>query len=445
MYAPLWRCPICRFGPGGRGGIGSLVRLDSKKDYYEVLGVPRDADAKTIKRAFLKKARVLHPDVSDDPNAEEKFKEVNQAYSVLSDERKRANYDRYGDENGPAGFGSDYVDMSDIFNGSGFGINDIFDSFFGGGASGGSARAARTRGRDMGIRLTVTLAEAASGVTKTLAYDRLAPCDDCGGTGVAEGGHERTCDRCHGTGRVIEVQRTIFGQMQTQTTCPVCHGSGKVVDKPCETCEGQGRTPSRETVEVKVPAGVHSGQTIRIAGKGEAGVRGDASGDLVVSIEVAQDERFERQGDDLYTTVRVDALEAIVGTTVTVDGIMKDERVKVEIPAGCQYGQQIRVERRGMPRQGMISRGSLIAVVQVVVPTDLDKRQLLDIAGIVAERTLGDEGNGPDGEARAEEEGDSPARDEEAEHFASERWAAPKNPFKDAKRKSRARGRGGRR
>ncbi len=445
MYAPLWRCPICRFGPGGRGGIGSLVRLDSKKDYYEVLGVPRDADAKTIKRAFLKKARVLHPDVSDDPNAEEKFKEVNQAYSVLSDERKRANYDRYGDENGPAGFGSDYVDMSDIFNGSGFGINDIFDSFFGGGASGGSARAARTRGRDMGIRLTVTLAEAASGVTKTLAYDRLAPCDDCGGTGVAEGGHERTCDRCHGTGRVIEVQRTIFGQMQTQTTCPVCHGSGKVVDKPCETCEGQGRTPSRETVEVKVPAGVHSGQTIRIAGKGEAGVRGDASGDLVVSIEVAQDERFERQGDDLYTTVRVDALEAIVGTTVTVDGIMKDERVKVEIPAGCQYGQQIRVERRGMPRQGMISRGSLIAVVQVVVPTDLDKRQLLDIAGIVAERTLGDEGNGPDDEARAEEEGDSPARDEEAEHFASERWAAPKNPFKDAKRKSRARGRGGRR
>ena len=353
--------PCLQVGPGGRGGFGSLVRVESKRDYYEVLGVPRDADAKTIKRAFLKKARVLHPDVSDDPNAEEKFKEVNQAYSVLSDERKRANYDRYGDENGPAGFGSDYVDMSDIFNGSGFGINDIFDSFFGGGASGGAgARAARTRGRDMGIRLTVTLAEAAAGVTKTLAYDRLAPCDDCGGTGVAEGGHERTCDRCHGTGRVIEVQRTIFGQMQTQTTCPVCHGSGKVVDKPCETCEGQGRTPSRETVEVKVPAGVHSGQTIRIAGKGEAGVRGDTSGDLVVSIEVAQDERFERQGDDLYTTVRVAALQAIVGTTVTVDGIMKGERVKVEIPAGCQYGQQIKVERRGMPRQGMISRGSLI-------------------------------------------------------------------------------------
>ena len=296
------------------------------------------------------------------------------------------------------------------------------------------------------VRAAVTWAfEAAAGVTKTLAYDRLAPCDDCGGTGVAEGGHERTCDRCHGTGRVIEVQRTIFGQMQTQTTCPVCHGSGKVVDKPCETCGGQGRTPSRETVEVKVPAGVHSGQTIRIAGKGEAGVRGDTSGDLVVSIEVAQDERFERQGDDLYTTVRVDALQAIVGTTVTVDGIMRGERVKVEIPAGCQYGQQIKVERRGMPRQGMISRGSLIAVVQVVVPTDLDKRQLLDIAGIVAERTLGEEGNASEGETLAEEEGDSPARDEEAEHLAGERWTAPKNPFKDARRKPRSRGKGGRR
>ncbi|MEE1208884.1 MAG: DnaJ domain-containing protein, partial [Parafannyhessea umbonata] len=153
----------------------------ASKDYYEILGVERDADAKTIKRAFLKKARVLHPDVNKEPDAEEKFKEVNEAYSVLSDERKRANYDRYGTAEGPGGFGSDYVDMSDIFGG-GFGINDIFDSFFGGGQGGGSSRAARTRGRDMGITLRVTLEEAAAGCTKTIAYDRLAPCDDCGGT-----------------------------------------------------------------------------------------------------------------------------------------------------------------------------------------------------------------------------------------------------------------------
>ena len=249
-----------------------MVRLAASPDYYEILGVEHDADAKTIKRAFLKKARTLHPDVNQAPDAERKFKEVNEAYSVLSDERKRSNYDRFGTPDGPGGFGSDYVDMSDIFGG-GFGVSDIFESFFGGGATGAAGRAARTRGRDMGITLRVTLEEAAAGCTKTIAYDRLAPCDDCGGSGAADGGHATSCTRCGGTGRVIEVQRTIFGQMQSQSVCPSCGGSGQVIDKPCETCAGQGRAPSRETVEVKVPAGVHSGQSISLRGKGEAGDR----------------------------------------------------------------------------------------------------------------------------------------------------------------------------
>ena len=165
-----------------------MVRLAASPDYYEILGVGHDADAKTIKRAFLKKARTLHPDVNQAPDAERKFKEVNEAYSVLSDERKRSNYDRFGTPDGPGGFGSDYVDMSDIFGG-GFGVSDIFESFFGGGATGAAGRAARTRGRDMGITLRVTLEEAAAGCTKTIAYDRLAPCDDCGGSGAADGGH----------------------------------------------------------------------------------------------------------------------------------------------------------------------------------------------------------------------------------------------------------------
>ena len=243
------------------------------KDYYEVLGVDRGADAKTIKRAFLKRARKLHPDVSNDPDAEERFKEVNEAYSVLSDERKRANYDRFGTAEGPGGFGSDYVDMSDIFGG-GFGINDIFDSFFGGPAGRSSARQASTRGRDMGLTLHITLEEAAAGCKKSIAYERLAPCDDCGGTGVAEGGHEKECGRCHGMGVVREVQRTIFGQMQSQSVCPDCGGSGKVIDKPCETCDGQGRAPSRETVDIEIPAGIHSGQSLSVSGRGEAGVRG---------------------------------------------------------------------------------------------------------------------------------------------------------------------------
>ena len=421
------------------------MHVEPKKDYYEVLEVPRDADAKTIKRAFLKKARTLHPDVNKAPDAEERFKEVNEAYAVLSDDQKRANYDRYGDPNGPMGFGSDYVDVSDIFGGSGFGFGDIFDSFFGGGSRGAGGAAARTRGRDMGIRLTITLEEAAAGCKKTVAYTRLAPCEDCGGTGAAEGGHMHTCERCHGTGRVVEVQRTIFGQMQTQTTCPACHGQGQVIDHPCETCEGQGRAPSREKVEVQVPAGVHSGQTITVDGKGEAGVRGDASGNLVVSVEVAESERFERRGDDLYCTVQVDSLQAILGTSVTIDGIMEGERVTVDVPAGCQFGQQVVVERKGMPRMGMIARGNLVAVVQVVTPRDLTKKQLLDVAAIVAERSLDDTGAADEKGARAdknadrradraaESEGFSAAAENAAEHFAKERWHAPKNPFRSRK------------
>ncbi len=372
------------------------MRLKPEKDYYEVLEVPRDADAKTIKRAFLKKAKKLHPDVATAPDAEEKFKEVNEAYSVLSDDQKRANYDRYGDPDGPAGFGgggSDYVDISDIFGGGGF--SDIFDSFFGGGR-GQAGSQARTRGRDMGIRLQISLAEAASGCTKTLSYERLAPCDDCGGTGVSAGGKVCTCERCHGTGRVIEAQRTIFGTMQTQSTCPACHGAGKTVDKPCETCDGQGRTPSREKVEVQIPAGIHSGQTVTVEARGEAGVRGDASGDLVVSVEIRDDERFERQGDDLYCSVKVDSLEAIVGTTVTIDGILDDEKVTIDVPAGCQFGQHVVVERRGMPRMGMIARGNLVAVVQVETPQDLNPKQLLEIAAMVSSRSLaGDDVTNP--------------------------------------------------
>ena len=363
--------------------------MQPTRDYYEVLGVSKDADARTIKRAFLKLARELHPDVNQSPDAEARFKEVNEAYSVLSDERKRANYDRFGDAEGPTGFGSDYVDMSDIFGG-GFGFGDIFDSFFGGGGRGGGQQRERTRGRDMAIRLSVSLEDAARGCTKTIAYDRLAPCDDCDGKGSADGGSAKACPRCNGSGRIVETQRTIFGQMQTQTTCPDCAGTGAVVDHPCETCQGQGRTPSRETVEVQIPAGVRTGQTITVSGRGEAGLRGDASGDLVVSVEVAPHERFERHGDDLYTPVEVDALSAIVGCTIEVEGILEDEIVQVEIPAGCAYGQQVVVQGSGMPRQGRALRGNLIAVVAVSTPTDLSEEELAQIQAIVDARAKKD-------------------------------------------------------
>lgn len=352
--------------------------MSDKRDYYEVLGVERDADARTIKRAFLKKAREVHPDVSDDPDAEMKFKEVNEAYSVLSDEQKRANYDRFGTADGMGGSG--YVDFSDIFGG--MGMDDIFSSFFGGGAAGGHAgRQQRRQGRDMAISLSVTLEEAAQGCTKTISYDRLAPCEDCHGTGLAEGAKEEPCKRCHGTGYVTQVQRSIFGQVQSSTPCPDCHGEGTVIDHPCDMCDGQGRTPTHEKLDIKVPAGISSGRQLRVSGYGEAGYRGAPAGDLIVSVEVERHDRFERHGDDLYLDLSVSMVQAALGCTVEVDGIMPDERVSMHVPAGSQPGSLVTVEGRGMPRiGGGGARGRLVARVKVVVPTELsaEARQALE-------------------------------------------------------------------
>jgi molecular chaperone DnaJ len=357
----------------------------AEKDLYEVLGVSKNATDDEIKKAFRNKARHLHPDVNKEPDAEEKFKELNEAYDVLSDPQKRSAYDRFGTIPGAASGGPQYVDFDDLFGG-GFGMGDLFSTFFGGGGGSRGGKPVSREGRDMGRSMRITLEEAAAGCTKTISYDRLAPCDDCNGTGVAEGGHETTCSRCNGSGRVVEVQRTIFGQMQSQSTCPQCGGTGRVVDKPCETCGGQGRAPERETVELEIPAGVHSGQTIRIEHKGEAGIRGDVAGDLVARIDVAPHASFERQGDDLFCRVDIDSFEAMLGTTVEVAGIMANEKVPIEIPTGCQYGEQIRVEGYGMPRMGSNARGSVIAVVDIHTIDDLSEAERLRLAEMLKMR-----------------------------------------------------------
>ncbi|MCI7731020.1 molecular chaperone DnaJ [Enorma burkinafasonensis] len=352
--------------------------MPGSKDYYEVLGVDRDADQRTIKRAFLKKARKVHPDVSDDPDAEQKFKELNEAYSVLSDEQKRSNYDRFGTAEGPGGQG--YVDFSDIFGG--MGMDDIFSSFFGGGMGGRSAsnRSARRRGRDMAVTVTITLEEAALGCTKTVTYDRLAPCDDCHGTGAAEGAHEKTCERCHGTGFVTTVQRSIFGQMQSSSPCPDCNGEGTVIDRPCEMCGGQGRTPNHEKIEIKIPAGIASGRQMRVSGYGEAGYRGESSGDLLVTVMVEEHERFQRSGDDLLCEVAVSIAQAALGCSVKVAGIMPDEEIAFEIPAGTQFGDAVECPGMGMPSVRDGARGRAIARVRVEVPRKLngEARSLLE-------------------------------------------------------------------
>ena len=344
------------------------------KDYYAILGVDRDADDATIRKALHKKARTMHPDVNKAPDAEVRFKEVNEAYAVLSDSDKRAFYDRYGTLDG---YGQGGPDMSDIFGG-GFDMSDLFSSFFGGSAA--SGRGVRLDGRDMGASILITLQEAATGCTKEISYNRLSPCKSCNGSGCAEGGKETTCATCHGTGPVVTQQRTFFGNMQSRSVCPDCNGSGKTIDKPCSECDGQGRSPDRERVSVKVPAGIADGQQLRVPGFGEAGVRGAHSGDLIVSVRVADDEAFQRSGDDLHVRVEVGIAQAALGTTVVVDGVMPDEEVEIVVPAGCQFDDTVRVSGKGMPRMRRDGRGDLIAHIDVIVPTSLtdEQRELLE-------------------------------------------------------------------
>ncbi len=343
------------------------------KDLYEVLGVSRDASEADIKKAFRRKARELHPDVNKAADAEDQFKELNEAYDVLSDANKRAQYDRFGTIPGASGGGyGGAVDFEDLFGG-GFGMGDIFSSFFGGQASGG--RQQRSEGRDMGVGLRLTLEEVATGAKKEIVYDRLAPCPDCDGSGLGEGGSEVTCPQCNGKGRVVTVQHTFLGDMQTASTCSKCAGSGKTIDKPCPECEGQGRVPDRQRVTVEVPAGIRDAQQLRLSGFGEAGLRGAASGDLIVTCRIQPHEFFERDGDDLHCRANISIVQATLGAEIEVDGIFEDEKVAVRIPEGLQNDQTVRVKGFGMPRLRSDARGDMYVHVTVVVPKKVTKKQ----------------------------------------------------------------------
>lgn len=348
------------------------------KDLYEILGVSKDASDSEIKKAFRRRARELHPDVNKAADAEDQFKELNEAYDVLSDPNKRAQYDRFGTIPGAAGGGygggSGYVDFDDLFGGGFGGMGDIFSSFFGGqGGQGG--RPARKEGRDMGVGLRITLEEVARGVEKEIVYDRLAPCPDCKGTGLGENGKVVTCPECGGKGRVVSVQRTFLGDMQTATTCKKCNGTGSSIENPCPECEGQGRVPDRQRVTVKVPAGIRDGQQLRVGGFGEAGIQGAQAGDLIVTCRVQPHEFFERDGDDLHGRANVSFIQAILGAEIEIDGIMPDEKVQVRIPAGCQNEQVVRVKGFGMPRLKSDIRGSMYVHVNVVIPEKITKKQ----------------------------------------------------------------------
>jgi molecular chaperone DnaJ len=349
-------------------------------DPYELLGVPRDADEQTIKKAFRKLARTLHPDVSDDPQAEEKFKQAAEAYEILSDPERRAIYDRYGHEGLRSGGRAP--------NFEGFGsFGDLFEAFFGGGLGGfggGRASSGPVQGGDVALGLEVELEDAATGTTRELRFDGVDACARCGGDGAEPGTAVRTCERCGGQGLLQAVSRSPFGQVVRTVPCDVCGGDGKVPETPCRHCDGRGREVRERVLEVDVPAGIADGQRIRLAGRGHAGERGGPPGDLYVTVRVRAHESFLRDGDDLVTVADVLAPHAALGTTVEVPSVWGGQ-VEVEVPSGTQPGTVLTVKGAGMPalrRPGR--RGDLRVVVNVVVPRRLDKRQrklLEELAG----------------------------------------------------------------
>lgn len=351
----------------------------SKKDYYEVMGIPKNASDDDIKKAYRKLARKYHPDVNkDDPSAAEKFKELNEANAVLSDPDKRRQYDQFGHaafQGGPGGPGAGGFD----FSGGGFGdMGDIFDMFFGGATRGGGGgrSAAPERGSDLRMEMDITFEEAAFGVEKQVTINRNEVCDTCHGTGSEAGSSVDTCDECHGSGQVKVTQNTMFGRMVNVRTCPKCGGEGKIVKNPCKTCQGSGRVKKKSTVTVRVPAGVDTGTRLRVSSEGDAGIRQKPKGDLYVYINVQPHKLFTREGQTVFCEVPISIVQATLGAEIEVPTL--DGKTTFKIPEGTQPNTTFRLKGKGIPRlQGMNggARGDQMIKIKIVVPRNLNSKQ----------------------------------------------------------------------
>ena len=341
-----------------------------KRDYYDILGVERDADDAAIKRAFRRLAQQHHPDVDKNDGAEQRFKELNEAYRVLSDRQRRSAYDMFGH----AGVEGAAAGGFEGFGG-GFGpFGDIFDAFFGGAPAGSRRRSRVVAGADLRYDLTVEFAEAVFGVTKEIKFSTLVTCPHCDGGGGEPGTQPESCPDCNGTGERRRVAQTILGQMVNIVACPRCGGEGRIIGTPCAVCGGDGRTREERTVAVSLPAGIDDGQRIALEGQGEAGPRGGPNGDLYVAVKVKPHAQLLRRGTELYHELPITFPQAALGATVpvpTVDG--QDE--EVEIPAGAQSGHEIRLRGKGVPRLRGAGRGDLHVILNVVVPTKLSRRE----------------------------------------------------------------------
>ncbi len=354
--------------------------MSTKRDYYEILGVERDADAGQIKRAYRKKAIKFHPDKNpDDPTASEKFREATEAYEVLKDTQKRAQYDHFGHAAADGGFGggaggfqSGNMDLNDALEsflrnfGMGGGGGGFSDFFGGRGESGG-----QRHGRDLQLNLKVTLREAAKGAHKTVKLNKQVVCEDCHGTGSAAGSTPQACPQCRGQGRVRQVRQSLLGQMVTEVVCPRCHGRGSLVTDPCSSCRGTGTVRGEETISIKVPAGVSTGNYMELQGKGDAGEADSPAGNLRVVFEVSEDDLFERRGDDLLIDVPISPVDLMLGTKVQVPTL--EGRVALKIPAGTQSHKVFRMRGKGVPHVNRPGSGDQLVRVLAWTPQKIDK------------------------------------------------------------------------
>jgi molecular chaperone DnaJ len=358
----------------------------TERDYYEILGVGRQATEAEIKRSFRRLARELHPDVSEVPDAQARFREAVEAYEVLSDPERRSTYDRFGHAGLRRG-GFAPTDFGDL--------GDIFAAFFGDGLFGGAARTARpARGPDATVLAEISLTEAFSGTTVRMPVRVAQACERCEGSGAEPGTSPIACPTCGGSGRLQQVTQSVLGQFVRSLTCPRCDGSGRIVESPCEQCDGAGRALVERTLDVDVPAGIHDGQRIRLRGEGHAGPLGGSPGDVFVHVRVTEPEGLTRDGDDLVAVVDVTMTEATLGTTVRVPGAQQE--VELELPAGVQPGHVHVVRGGGMPSLHTGRRGDLRVHVGVLVPQRLTAEQRAQVLAL--EETLGEDAyRGEDG------------------------------------------------